>query len=64
MGDLIGVGMSERRSLEEALTDLHAKYAKHPSVELARMIEQLRAEIAERKRPSLKRKIAETARSA
>jgi hypothetical protein len=41
-----------RRSLEQALVDLLAKYAKHPSNELARMIQQLQAEIADRKRPS------------
>ena len=37
-------------SIEEALTDLVAKYAWRPSAELARMIEQLQAEIADRKR--------------
>jgi hypothetical protein len=39
------------RSIEEALADLVAKYAWRPSAELARMIEQLQAEIADRKRP-------------
>jgi hypothetical protein len=39
------------RSIEEALADLVANYAWRPSVELARMIEQLQAEIADRKRP-------------
>ena len=40
------------RSLEEALANLLAKYQWRPSAELARMIEQLQAEIADRKRPS------------
>jgi len=43
--------MKERRSLESALAELKAKYEKRPSAELARMMEQLRAEIAIRKRP-------------
>jgi hypothetical protein len=37
------------RSLEQALTDLVAKHEKRPTAELARMIRQLEAEIAERK---------------
>ena len=41
--------LSESRSLEEALADLRAKYDIHPTPELARMIRQLQAEIAERK---------------
>jgi hypothetical protein len=40
-----------RRSIEEALADLRAKYKIHPTPELARMIRQLEAEIADRKRP-------------
>ena len=40
-----------RRSIEEALADLRAKYKIHPTAELARMIRQLEAEIADRKRP-------------
>jgi hypothetical protein len=44
--------MGERkRSIEEALTDLRAKYKINPTPELARMIRQLEAEIADRKRP-------------
>jgi uncharacterized protein YihD (DUF1040 family) len=39
------------RSMEEALADLRAKYQKQPSLELTRMIQQLEAEIAIRKRP-------------
>jgi len=39
------------RLIEDALADLVAKYAWRPSAELARMIEQLQAEIADRKRP-------------
>jgi hypothetical protein len=37
------------RSIEEALADLVTKYAWRPSAELARMIEQLQAEIVDRK---------------
>jgi hypothetical protein len=40
------------RSMEEAVADLLAKYQWRPSAELARMIEQLQAEIADRKRLS------------
>jgi len=36
----------------EALAELRAKYKWWPTPELARMIEQLQAEIADRKRPS------------
>jgi len=46
--DIIGRGMRNRRSIEEACSDLLAKYEKHPTPELARMIEQLQAEIAHR----------------
>jgi hypothetical protein len=41
------------RPIEDALADLVAKYAWRPSAELARMIEQLQAEIADRKATSL-----------
>lgn len=43
--------LTERRSLEDALADLRAKYEQRPTGELARMMEQLEAEIAIRKRP-------------
>jgi hypothetical protein len=52
MGEYIDASFRERRSLEKAFADLVAKYEKHPSEELARMIRQLEAEIAERKRHS------------
>jgi hypothetical protein len=39
------------RSMEEALADLRKKYEQRPSFGLARMIQQLEAEIAIRKRP-------------
>ena len=45
--------LTRRRSLEDALADLRAlraKYEKHPNGELARMIGQLHAEIAIRRR--------------
>ena len=44
--------LSERRSLEEALADLTAKYQSHPTPELARMIRHLQDEIGDRKRPA------------
>jgi hypothetical protein len=46
------LSVNKQRSIEEAVADLLAKYATRPSAELARMIEQLKAEIAERKRPA------------
>jgi len=39
------ISTRELRSLERALVDLRAKYARRPSAALARMIEQLQAEI-------------------
>jgi hypothetical protein len=55
MSDTVGVIdliLRERRSLETALGELVAKYnrASCKSPELARMIRQLKAEIAQRKR--------------
>ena len=50
MPDQIGRALSERRSLEEALADLRAKYTSRPTSDLERMIQQLEAEIAERRR--------------
>ena len=56
ISDIIDPGnpgaIEQRRSIEEAVADLLAKYQRRPSAELARMIEQLQAEIADRKRPS------------
>jgi hypothetical protein len=40
--------LNERRSIAKALADLTAKYAVEKSPYLARMIEQLEAEIAHR----------------
>ena len=45
----IDKGLVERRSLEAALADLSASYNLRPRPELARMIQQLEAEIALRK---------------
>ena len=45
----IDKGLTERRTLEGALADLTAKHTRHPRPELARMIQQLEAEIAIRK---------------
>ena len=39
------ISTRELRSLERALVELRAKYARRPSAALARMIEQLQAEI-------------------
>jgi hypothetical protein len=50
MVDQIDKAMNGRRSLENALAELEAKYRTRPSAELARMMEQLKAEIAIRKR--------------
>jgi hypothetical protein len=50
MTDDLDEATRERRSMEEALADLRAKYEKRPTAELARMIQQLEAEIAIRKR--------------
>jgi hypothetical protein len=46
------VNQTRRRSIEEALADLHAKYERLPTAELARMIRRLHAEIGERRRRS------------
>ena len=67
--DQLGSGMegylddSRARTLEEALADLLATHEKRPSAELARMIRQLEAEIADRKasrRDTMPRHIPET----
>jgi hypothetical protein len=55
MVDRIEKALRNRRSLENALAELEAKYETQPSTELARMMEQLRAEIATRNRPLIKR---------
>ena len=44
--------MKQRRSLEKALAELEARYDKRPSENLARMIEQLKAELVVRKQRS------------
>ena len=49
MVDQLDRAIKGRRSMEEALADLRAKYEQQPSFELARMIQQLLAEIAIRK---------------
>ena len=48
MRETIDRGIRERRSIEDACADLRAKYERRPSPDLARMIEQLEAEIAAR----------------
>jgi hypothetical protein len=61
MDGIIERGIIERRSIEEALADLLAKYERLPTAELARMIRQLHAEIGERRAPFLKRGFAHRA---
>ena len=48
MLEAIDLGIRERRSIEDACADLRAKYERRPKPDLARMIEQLQAEIAAR----------------
>jgi len=50
MVDRIDKAMKGRRSLESALAEREGKYRTRPSAELARMMEQLKAEIAFRNR--------------
>ena len=44
--------MKGRRSLTGALSDLRHSYRQRPTAQLARMIEQLKAEIAVRRPPA------------
>ncbi len=44
--------MRDRRSLEEALNDLRRKYAREPTPELERTIQELEMEIERRRRSS------------
>ena len=50
MVETLDRGIRERQSIEEAHADLVASHKKRPSPALARMIEQLEAEITARKR--------------
>ena len=52
MVDDLGEVMKQRRSLETALAEMEANYRRRPSATLARMIEQLKAELAFRKERS------------
>jgi hypothetical protein len=49
MNDFLAKALAERRSLEEALRDLRAKYERQPSPDLAEMTRQLESEISDRK---------------
>jgi hypothetical protein len=49
MDDFITKALAERRSLEEALADLRARYQRRPRPDLAKMIRQFEAEISYRK---------------
>jgi hypothetical protein len=48
MDTIIAVVLQNRRSLDRALADLRAKRDSHPEADLARMVAQLEAEIADR----------------
>ena len=49
-GSQVELALGQRRSLEQALADLRAKYSTQPNRDLARMIQQLETEITVRKR--------------
>ena len=48
MGNFIDHVFAERRSLQEAVAELRARYARNPAPDLARMIRQGEAEILDR----------------
>ena len=50
MVDDIDEVLKQRRSLAQALAEMEANHQRRPSAVLARMIEQLKAELAARKR--------------
>ena len=54
MRETLDRGIAERRTIEQAHADLLAAYEKRPHAALARMIEQLEAEIAARKSSAAK----------
>ena len=55
METVITMVLKKRRSLERALDDLRAKFYSEPDADLARMVAQLEAEIAERAVMQLRR---------
>jgi len=55
METVITMVLKKRRSLERALDDLRAKLDSEPDADLARMVAQLEAEIAERAVMQLRR---------
>jgi hypothetical protein len=55
MDTIITVVLEKRRSMERALDDLRAKIDRHPEPDLARMVAQLEAEIADRAVAQLRR---------
>ena len=57
--DPMELASHEHRSIEQACADLRAKYDKRPTATLARMVERLEAEIAERAKPKLKAELAQ-----
>ena len=48
MSEFFKKALAERRSLEQALSDLRARYQRRPDPELAQKIQDLEAEIAYR----------------
>jgi hypothetical protein len=55
MDTIIAVVLEKRRPLERTLDDLRAKLDNHPEPDLARMVAQLEAEIADRAVTQLRR---------
>jgi hypothetical protein len=52
MGNLLQDVTKRRRSLKGALADLRESYRQRPTAQLARMIQQAKAEIAIRRSPT------------
>lgn len=49
--DPLELAVVEERSIEQACSELRAKYQRQPTAALARMLDRLQAEIATRKSP-------------
>jgi hypothetical protein len=48
--DPLELAVVEQRSIEQACAELRAKYQRHPTASLARIVERLEAEIACRRK--------------
>ena len=55
MESFIEKTLRERRSLQQVLADMIAKYERAPSPELRKSIEGLREELRRKERPAIKR---------